>query len=456
MVLTTDQILLSILIGFAVLIVGLLITQLRKQDMMTGRSDEQSKQFELLRLQLEQKVGQMLESMNGFQSELKKDTFESRELQAGRMSSLQKELLISFNEFKTDVSDLLYKNNEKLLQTQAESLKSLHETLTENSRKQNEQVASSLKSYGEEFGKRVEGLTDKTDLRLKEISGQVEKKLGEGFDKTTETFANVLKRLTLIDEAQKKITELSGNVVSLQEVLADKRSRGAFGEVQLSALVSNVMPEQCYSLQYGLSNNTRVDCMLFLPDPTGNIAVDSKFPLESYQKLTAFDVTEHDRQAAEKQFKADIKKHIKDIADKYIIPNETAEGAVMFIPAEAVFAEIHAHYPDLVEEAQKKRVWMVSPTTFMAVLTTARAVIKDDATRKQVHLIQEHLSKLSVEFDRFGKRMENLSRHIGQAHKDVGDVKITADKINRQVINIEKVELDEITDEQSLLGSNDD
>lgn len=456
MVLTTDQILLFILIGFALLIVGLLITQLRKQDMMTGRSDEQSKQFELLRLQLEQKVGQMLESMNAFQAALKKDAFESREMQADKISSLQKDMLMSFNEFKTGVSELLYKNNEKLLQTQAESLKNLNETLSENSRKQNEQVASSLKSYGEEFGKRVEGLTDKTDLRLKEISGQVEKKLGEGFDKTTETFANVLKRLTLIDEAQKKITELSGNVVSLQEVLADKRSRGAFGEVQLSALVSNVMPEQCYSLQYGLSNNTRVDCMLFLPDPTGNIAVDSKFPLESYQKLTAFDTTEHERQAAEKQFKADIKKHIKDIADKYIIPNETSEGAVMFIPAEAVFAEIHAHYPDLVEEAQKKRVWMVSPTTFMAVLTTARAVIKDDATRKQVHLIQEHLSKLSVEFDRFGKRMENLSRHIGQAHKDVGDVKITADKINRQFINIEKVELDEITDEQSLLSNNDD
>jgi len=456
MVLTTDQILLSILIGFALLIVGLLITQLRKQDMMTGRSDEQSKQFELLRLQLEQKVGQMLESMNAFQTELKKDGFENREMQAGKISSLQKDMLVSFNEFKTGVSELLYKNNEKLLQTQAESLKNLNETLSENSRKQNEQVASSLKSYGEEFGKRVEGLTDKTDLRLKEISGQVEKKLGEGFDKTTETFANVLKRLTLIDEAQKKITELSGNVVSLQEVLADKRSRGAFGEVQLSALVSNVMPEQCYSLQYTLSNNTRVDCMLFLPDPTGNIAVDSKFPLESYQKLTAFDTSEHERQAAEKQFKADIKKHIKDIADKYIIPNETSEGAVMFIPAEAVFAEIHAHYPDLVEEAQKKRVWMVSPTTFMAVLTTARAVIKDDATRKQVHLIQEHLSKLSVEFDRFGKRMENLSRHIGQAHKDVGDVKITADKINRQFINIEKVELDEIANEENLLSRNDD
>ena len=456
MILTTDQILFAVLIGLAVLIVILQIAQIRKQDVMTGRSDEQGKQFELLRIQLEQKVTQMLESMNSFQAALKKDEYESRELQANKITSLQKEMLVSFNEFKNGISDLLNQNNEKLLKTQADSLKTLHDTLGQISEKQTEQVAASLKAYGEEMGKRVEGLTDKTDLRLKEISGQVEKKLGEGFDKTTETFANVLKRLTLIDEAQKKITELSGNVVSLQEVLADKRSRGAFGEVQLSALVSNVMPEQCYALQYGLSNNTRVDCMLFLPDPTGNIAVDSKFPLESYQKLTAFDTSEHDRQAAEKQFKADIKKHIKDISDKYIIPNETAEGAVMFIPAEAVFAEIHAHYPDLVEEAQKKRVWMVSPTTFMAVLTTARAVIKDDATRKQVHLIQEHLSKLSVEFDRFGKRMENLSRHIGQAHKDVGEVKITADKINRQFVSIEKVELDDMTEDQAIIGQNED
>ena len=448
-----------LLITIAIISIGLmilLISLVRKQDVMSGRADEQTRQFDLLRNLVEQKVSQMLVSMNDFQVQLKTSEFEARENQTKKISDLQKELTANFNEFKSGMGELLNKNNESMLKNQSESLKSLNDTLADNSRKQNEQVASSLKSYGDEFGKRVESLTDKTDLRLKEISGQVEKKLGEGFDKTTETFANVLKRLTLIDEAQKKITELSGNVVSLQEVLADKRSRGAFGEVQLSALVANVMPEQSYALQYSLSNSTRVDCMLFLPEPTGNIAVDSKFPLESYQKMTAFDVTDADKVKAEKQFKADIKKHIKDIADKYIISGETAEGAVMFIPAEAVFAEIHAHFPDLVEESQKKRVWMVSPTTLMAVLTTARAVIKDDATRKQVHLIQEHLSKLSVEFDRFGARMENLSRHINQAHKDVGDVKITADKINRQFVSIEKVELEEISPEIGLIDGKED
>lgn len=452
---TLEQILLVVIAIISVVLMILLISQLRRQDVMSGRADEQARQFESLRALVDQKVSHMLESMREFQGQLKVTDLENRENQTKRVSELQKQLAANFNEFKTDMTALQFKNNEAVLKNNAESLKTLNETLSANSKSQNEQVAISLKSYGEEFGKRVESLTDKTDERLKEISGQVEKKLGEGFDKTTETFANVLKRLTLIDEAQKKITELSGNVVSLQEVLADKRSRGAFGEVQLSALVGNVMPEKSYALQYVLSNNTRVDCMLFLPEPSGNIAVDSKFPLENYQKMTAFDVLDADKLKAEKQFKADIKKHIKDISEKYIIAGETAEGAVMFIPAESVFAEIHAHHPDLVEESQKKRVWMVSPTTLMAVLTTARAVIKDDATRKQVHLIQEHLSKLSVEFDRFGKRMENLSRHIGQAHKDVGDVKVTADKINRQFISIEKVELDDIHKDVVLIDKNE-
>ena len=452
---TLEQILLGVIAVISVVLMILLISLVRRQDVMSGRADEQSRQFDSLRTLVEQKITQMMNSMQDFQNQLKVTDLESRANQANKISELQKQLASNFNEFKADMSGLLFKNNESILKNNAESLKILNETLAENSKSQNEQVSQSLKAYGDEFGKRVENLTDKTDLRLKEISGQVEKKLGEGFDKTTETFANVLKRLTLIDEAQKKITELSGNVVSLQEVLADKRSRGAFGEVQLSALVGNVMPENSYALQHVLSNSTRVDCMLFLPEPSGNIAVDSKFPLENYQKMTAFDVLDADKIKAERQFKADIKKHIKDIADKYIIPGETAEGAVMFIPAESVFAEIHAHHPDLVEESQKKRVWMVSPTTLMAVLTTARAVIKDDATRKQVHLIQEHLSKLSVEFDRFGKRMENLSKHIGQAHKDVGDVKITADKINRQFISIEKVELDTINSDIPSIEKND-
>lgn len=279
--------------------------------------------------------------------------------------------------------------------------------------------------------------------RLNDISGQVETRLNKGFEKTTETFTDVIKRLALIDEAQKKITELSGNVVSLQEVLTDKRSRGAFGEVQMAGLIRNVMPESSYALQYSLSNGTRVDCMMFLPEPTGNIAIDSKFPLDSFQKMMDDESSDADRLSAEKQFRLDIKKHIRDIADKYIIENETADGAIMFIPAEAVFAEIHAHQPQLVEEAQRARVWLVSPTTLMAVLTTARAVLKDSATRKQIHVIQDHLVYLAKDFDRFRKRMDALSRHIQQANRDVEDVHKSATKISSRFEKIEKVEIEQ-------------
>lgn len=295
----------------------------------------------------------------------------------------------------------------------------------------------------ESFARSNNELHEILQKRLNEISGQVEQRLEKGFEKTTETFTDVVKRLALIDEAQKRITELSSNVVSLQEVLTDKRSRGAFGEVQMAALISNVMPEESYALQHTLSNGMRVDCMMFLPDPTGHIAIDSKFPLDSFQKMMDNDATEVDRVAAEKQFRLDIKKHIKDIADKYIIPDETADGAIMFIPAEAVFAEIHAHQSALVEEAQRARVWMVSPTTLMAVLTTARAVLKDSATRKQVHVIQEHLVNLAKDFDRFRTRMDNLSKHIKQANKDVEEVHISATKISGRFEKIEKVELKE-------------
>lgn len=287
----------------------------------------------------------------------------------------------------------------------------------------------------------IEKLISSNNQRLDQIGEKVEQRLEKGFKDTTSVFSDVLKRLALIDKAQEKIDQLTTNVVSLQEVLADKRSRGAFGEVQLGALISNMMPENSYALQHTFPNGVRADCVLFLPEPTGTICIDSKFPLESFRRMTDLSLGAADRTAAERQFRQDIKKHIKDIAAKYIIPGETSDGAMMFIPAEAVFAEIHGHYPDLVEEAQRARVWMVSPTTMMAVLTTARAVLKDAATRRQVHIIQEHLVALSQDFSRFEDRMEKLATHIGQAHKDVDEVQVSARKITSRFGKIEKVEL---------------
>jgi Uncharacterized protein conserved in bacteria len=277
--------------------------------------------------------------------------------------------------------------------------------------------------------------------KLREISGQVERRLAEGFEKTTATFTDVVKRLALIDEAQKKITDLSSNIVNLQEILADKRARGAFGEVQLSVLLHNVLPQENFALQHTLSNGKRVDCILFLPEPTNNITIDAKFPLENYQKLSNPNLSEDERSAAQQQFRLDIRKHIQDIAEKYIIPGETSDGAIMFIPAESVFAEIHGHYPELIEFSHRSKVWLVSPTTLMAILTTARAVIKDAATRKQVHIIQEHLVVLGKDFERFQERMDNLAKHIDQAHADVEAVHKSAKKISSRFNSIEQVEL---------------
>lgn len=348
----------------------------------------------------------------------------------------------SFSDIKTQLQHELTEHRQQFDQHQLHTLKILQDSVQQGMFSIRQQLTETLNTNTETLNQRVMQLTETTEQRLKEISSQVEVRLSEGFAQTTATFTDIIKRLALIDEAQKRITELSSNVVSLQEVLADKRSRGAFGEVQLNALLYNVLPEAHFSLQHTLSNGKRADCVLFLPQPTGTIAIDAKFPLESYRRITDISLPDNERHAAEQQFRQDIRRHIQDVASKYIISGETSDGAVLFIPAEAVFAEIHAHYYDVVEEAQKLRVWLASPTTMMAILTTARAVLKDAATREQVHVIQKYLAELAKDFTRFQQRMQNLARHIEQAHGDIQEVKTSADKISSRFEKIERVELD--------------
>lgn len=304
-----------------------------------------------------------------------------------------------------------------------------------------EQIGQYMHQQNQSLSLHLQSMTQDTQTHLKTMTELMQSKLNEGFEKTSSTFNDVLKRLVIIDEAQKKISELSSHVVDLQDILVDKRARGAFGEVQLQTILANMLPEQHYKLQYTLPNQKRADCYLILPPPTGNIVIDAKFPLENFQKIMQLPQNSPERKIHQQQFKADIQKHIKDIADKYILPPETAEGALMFIPAEAIFAEIHSNYPELVELSQRLNVWLVSPSTLMAVLTTAKAVLKDDATRKQIHIIQKHLHALAQDFQRFDKRMEKLSKHIDQAHQDMGEVHISAKKITQQFQKIESVEL---------------
>ena len=344
---------------------------------------------------------------------------------------------------RKSLNDLQLSQQEALSKIREEITEKIHKTLSEQGKAQQETLQNSLKNTALQLIASVETLTKSVDKRLEAITGKVQERLDEGFKKTNQTFISVMERLATIDEAQKKIDGLTTNMVSLQELLGDKRSRGAFGELQLEGLIKNILPPDSYSFQHTFSKGVRADCVLFLPDPTGTVAVDSKFPMENYQKMFDVKLSDIDKAKAQKQFKLDVKKHINDIASKYIITDETSDGAVMFLPAEAVFAEIHAYHPELIQEAMAKKVWLVSPTTLMAVLNTARAVLKDVETRKQVHIIKSELGKLGKEFDRFDTRMKKLADNIRQAHENAQDVHITSQKITQRFTQIEKVELEQ-------------
>ena len=346
-----------------------------------------------------------------------------------------------------DLGDLM---EQRLAARHRELLIDLHDGLSrqtdrigEHARADRELLQRGLTSASLQLSRGMQALTQSVDGRLDTLSGQVNQRLDEGFRKTNETFASVMARLATIDEAQKKIDGLTTNVVSLQELLGDKRARGAFGEVQLENLVRNMLPPEAFAFQQVLPNGTRVDCLLTLPAPTGNVAVDAKFPLENYHRMFDDALAELDRRAAQQAFRADVKRHVDAISAKYILPGSTADGAVMFLPAEAVFAELHAWHPEVVAYAQHKRVWIVSPTTLMAVLNTARAVMKDVETRKQIHVIQDALGKLAKDFQRFDERMAALARHIEQASRDVQEVHTSSRKISAHFRRIESVQLDE-------------
>ena len=359
----------------------------------------------------------------------------------GNSEALKSSVSLELQTTRDAMQALQLAQNSSLAQTRETVLETLHKTLSEQGKSQQSLINDTMLKATTTLTLSVESLGKIVDARLEEIGGKVSERLEEGFKKTNETFVSVMARLATIDEAQKKIDGLTVNMVSLQDLLGDKRSRGAFGEVQLEGLVRNVLPPDSFKMQHTFPNDMRVDCALFLPEPTGIVAVDSKFPLENYHKMFDSTLPESSQNQAEKQFKLDVKKHVDDIASKYIIPNVTSDGAVMFIPAEAVFAEIHAYHPEIIDYAMIKRVWLVSPTTLMAVLNTARAVLKDVEMRKQVHIIKDELGKLSKDFERFDSRMKKLADNIRQAHENAQEVHISSQKITNRFKQIERVEL---------------
>jgi DNA recombination protein RmuC len=288
----------------------------------------------------------------------------------------------------------------------------------------------------------------RVERSLREQEQALSKVVHERLDRTEQATGQIVtdlrERLVRIDEAQKKIGELSTQVVSLQEVLSNKQARGAFGEVQLNDLVQSALPPQAYEFQCTLSSGVRADCLLRLPNPPGSIAIDAKFPLESYSALRA--VPAGDAPAllvAQRAFQQAIRKHIGDIRDKYIVPGETAESALMFLPSEAVYAELHANFTGLVEESYRARVWIVSPTTMMATLNTVRAVLKDVRMREQAGEIQKTVGLLLEDVKRLDDRVDRLKTHFAQTEKDLRDIDTSADRITKRGQRILDVDLGE-------------
>ncbi len=288
------------------------------------------------------------------------------------------------------------------------------------------------------------GLNERMETKLNQINNKVNERLDDNFAKTNKTFTNILERLSRIDEAQKKIDTLSTDIVSLQSILTDKKSRGIFGEINLKHILVSIFGERndnVYRLQYTFPNTTIADAVIFAPEPLGTVAIDSKFPLEHYQKMVDKNLSPLERTAAEKEFKADVKKHIDAISSKYIIPGITSDQAIMFLPAEALFAEINAYHSDLVEYAHRKRVWICSPTTLISTFTVIEVLLKNMERDKYTSIIHDELNKLGVEFSRYKDRWDKLSRSIETVNKDIENIHVTTDKITKRFDSISRVEI---------------
>ena len=295
-------------------------------------------------------------------------------------------------------------------------------------------------------------LNDRIENSLRHINDAVNERLDQNFEKTNKTFTSVLERLSKIDEAQKKIDTLSSDIVSLQSVLTDKKTRGIYGEINLKNIMTNVFGEnnkKVYQLQYSFDNGTIVDCALFAPEPLGLIGIDSKFPLENYTRMVDKTLSNSEREVATKLFKSDVKKHIDAIASKYIIPGVTSDQAILFLPAEAIFAEINAYHMDLIEYAYNKRVWLTSPTTLISTLTTIQVIMMNMERDKYARVIHKELKLLDDEFKRYKDRWDKLSRSIETVGKDVKEIHTTTEKITKRFDSINKVEVEKLDYEES-------
>ena len=309
-----------------------------------------------------------------------------------------------------------------------------------------ERLTGGLQTVSEAQAKAQLSMINMMEERLAKVQVQMNENLSHSSRRTAQSLGDLQQRLSTIDKAQEKITKLSGDVLSLQDILSNKQTRGAFGEIQLTDIVSKALPSDGFQLQATLSTGKRADCLIKLPNPPGPIVIDSKFPLEAYESLRNAS-SETETSTAVRLFRTSVRKHIKDISEKYIVEGETADGAILFLPSEAVYAELHANFSDLVREGFSARVWIVSPTTCMATLNTMRAILKDARMREQAGAIRSELTMLYQDVDRLGVRVESLDRHFNQAAKDISDIKISADKAGRRAKRLDNFDFEEISNE---------
>lgn len=297
-------------------------------------------------------------------------------------------------------------------------------------------------------------LNEKIEKKLTLINDRVNERLDQNFEKSNKTFMNVLERLNKIDEAQKKIDSLNGEIVSLQSVLTDKKTRGTFGEVNLEYILNNAFGSNkngIYKTQVKLSTGVIADAILYAPAPLGTIAIDSKFPLENYQRMTDKTKTKEEREYHEKLFVQDVKKHINDISEKYIIPGETTDEAIMFLPAEALFAEINAYHPELLNFAYNKRVWIAGPTTLISTVSIISMILKNMERDKYAKVIHEELNKLSVEFSRYKDRWDKLARTVKSVNQSIDELHTTSEKITKRFDSINSVDLDKLGNKEDTI-----
>ena len=306
-----------------------------------------------------------------------------------------------------------------------------------------QQLAGGLHHVSEAQAVSQTAMLQMMEQRLAEVQRNMTEALHGTSTRTARSLGELQTRLETIDKAQANIEKLSGNVLSLQDILSNKQTRGAFGEIQLHDIVQKALPKDAYSMQSTLSNGKRADCLIHLPNPPGPIVIDAKFPLEAYEAIRRADTPRGATEAAQAMRTA-VRTHIRAIAEKYILEGETADGALMFLPSEAVYAELHANFPDLVREGFAAKVWIVSPTTCMATLNTMRAVLKDARMREQAGAIRKELSLLYSDVERLGMRVENLDRHFGQAAKDIEEIKISSDKAGKRARRLDNFDFEEL------------